>query len=129
MVAISWAFLVGAGGNAGPNDFREVKVKLDKETGCGSYFGDATVFTVRLKEGAYLGVQMVTIGQDGFAEAFDQEERTPSLDVPEVDGPPHQSWFGPLPATKDYKVMYSPRASFGSKALVTICGRTTAPET
>lgn len=125
-----------AGGNAGPNDFREIRIKLDPNSGCWSYLGDATVFTGKFKAGAYLGVQMVTIGQDGFPEPFDQEERSISLGgivkeggnpLPEISGPSGQAWFGPLPATKDYSFMFSPRASFGTKALVTICGSKTAP--
>lgn len=123
-VAGCWTGIAGAGGNAGPNDFVEQRFKLDAGTGCWSYLGDATVFTGRLKAGAYLGVQMITIGRDGFPEPFDREERTPSLDAPEAEGPQHQSWFGPLPETKDYQIMFAPRASFGTKALVTICGRT-----
>lgn len=123
----SWASIAGAGGNAGPHDFVEQRFRLDAETGCWSYLGKATVFTGRLKAGAYVGIQMVTVGPDGFPVPFDQEERMPGLDVPPVDGPPHQSWYGPLPATKDYMFMYAPRAAFGSTALVTICGRTSPP--
>lgn len=36
---------------------------------------------------------------DGFPVAFEQEERMPGLDVPEVKGPAHQNWYGPLPAS------------------------------
>jgi hypothetical protein len=124
----SWAGIsVAQEGNAGPHDFVEQRFKLDTGTGCWSHLGKATVFTGHFKAGAYIGIQMVTIGQDGFPVPFDQEERMPGLDAPEVDGPPHQSWYGPLPSTKDYSFMYAPRAAFGSTALVTICGRTTAP--
>jgi hypothetical protein len=124
---VCWAGVAGAGGNAGPHDFVEQRFKLGRDSGCWSYLGEATVFTGRLKAGAYVGIQMVTIGRNGFPEGFDREERMPGLDVAQVDGPAHQSWFGPLPATKDYSFMFAPRASFGSTALVTICGRAILP--
>jgi hypothetical protein len=124
----TWASIAGAGGNAGPHDWVEQHFKLDAETGCWHAVSAATVFTGRLRAGAYVGIQMVTIGPDGFPVTPDQEERSPALDAPVVPGPAGQSWFGPLPATKDYAFMFSPRASFGSAALVTICGRTAAPQ-
>ncbi|CDX21341.1 exported hypothetical protein [Mesorhizobium plurifarium] len=124
--------LLAQEGNGGPHDFVVQRFKLGAKSGCWNYVGDATVFTGRLRAGAYVGIQMVTIGQDGFPEPFDQEERTPSLDVPEVDSSTPRNWlgkawFGPLPATKDYSFMFIPRASFGTTALVTICGRSTVP--
>lgn len=124
---VGWSGIAAAAGNAGPDDFVEQRFKLDAGTGCWHYVGAATVFTGRLKAGAYVGIQMVTLGADGFPVPFDQEERTPALDAPEAGGPDHQIWYGPLPATKDYSVMFSPRSAFGSTALVTICGRTGAP--
>lgn len=133
LAIIGWAGLAAAQeGNAGPHDFVVQRFKLEAHSGCWNYVGSATVFTGRLKAGAYVGIQMVTIGQDGFPEPFDQEERTPALDVPEVDSATPRNWmgkawFGPLPATKDYSFMFTPHASFGSTALVTICGRAAAP--
>jgi hypothetical protein len=106
----------------------EQHFKLDADTSCWLSVSNAAVFTGCLRAGAYIGVQMVTIGRDGFPVAPADEERTPALEVPSVQGPPGQSWFGPLPATKDYSFMFSPRSSFGSTALVTVCGRMTAPQ-
>jgi hypothetical protein len=128
-LAGSWAGMAEAAGNRGPDDWREVRVMLSPDSGCWSYLGDVTVFTGRFKEGAYLGIQMVTIGPDGFPEPFDEDERVPGLEVPLVAGGLGvPSWFGPLPATKDYSFTFYPRSSFGSTALVTICGRISPPE-
>ncbi|MER8606601.1 hypothetical protein NKH48_23250 [Mesorhizobium sp. M1233] len=119
------ATLAMAAGNGAPGELIEVRVRLSSDTGCWFYFGDATIFTGKFKKGAYIGVSMVTIGRDGFPEAPDQEERSPVLDAPELSGgPANRHWFGPLAASKDYQIMFSPRASFGSTALVTVCGRT-----
>jgi hypothetical protein len=115
-------------GKAAKSELLEVAVKLRSQVGCWHYFGDASVYVGTFKEGTYIGVSMVTIGPQGFPEPSDKEERTPVLDAPEFKGGVSaQRWFGPMPATKEYKIRYSPLASIGTSALVVVCAQSVPP--
>jgi hypothetical protein len=110
------------------SELLEVPVKLHSKEGCWYYFGDASGYVGTFNKGAYIGVSMVTIGPQGFPEPSDKEERTPVLDAPEFKGGVSaQKWFGPMPATKEYKIRYSPLASIGTSALVVVCGQSVPP--
>lgn len=89
--------------------------KLDAETGCYTYTGTAGEFTGRFKAGAYVSVLM------------DDPERIPVLDAPEYKTNGPASWFGPLPKTGSYSIVFTPAYLIGTKGTVEICGRTTPP--
>ncbi|WJR67099.1 hypothetical protein QTA58_23455 [Neorhizobium sp. CSC1952] len=89
--------------------------RLDPATGCFRYSGTAAEFVGRLRRGAYVSVTM------------DDPERIPVMDAPEFRAPGGLSWFGPLPATRDYSIMYTPAMRIGTPAKVVICGTTSPP--
>lgn len=89
--------------------------KLDPETGCFDYTGPAVEFTGRFRAGSYVGVTM------------DDPERIPAMDAPEHKTPGSVSWFGPLPESRTYGIMFAPSYLHGSRGHVVICGRTAPP--
>ncbi|PDT38158.1 hypothetical protein CO671_01810 [Rhizobium sp. M10] len=89
--------------------------KLDAGTGCFNYTGSAGMFVGQFKRGAYVSVLM------------DNPERIPVLDAPDYKTNGPASWFGPLPKSGSYTIMFMPRYLHGSPGTVEICGRTTPP--
>ncbi|MFK0207718.1 hypothetical protein [Agrobacterium sp. NPDC090283] len=89
--------------------------KLDTETGCFDYTGTAAVFDGRFKRGAYVSVTM------------DDPARIPAMDAPEYKTSEPGFWFGPLPKTGSYSIMFMPGYLHGTPGTVLICGRTFAP--
>lgn len=89
--------------------------RLNPETGCFLYSGTAAEFVGRFRRGAYVSVTM------------DDPERIPVMDAPEFKAPGSLSWFGPLPATRDYSIMYTPAMLIGTPGKVVICGTTLPP--
>lgn len=109
----------------------DVGVKLSPNDGCWRYSGDAISFHGKFRKGAYLGVTMATIDEaTGLPVPDAQEGRVPVIDedVPTVQQTAGRAWFGPLPESRQYTIMFSPRAEWGTNALVTVCGRTSAPQ-
>lgn len=89
--------------------------KLEAETGCFNYTGTAAMFVGQFRRGAYVSVLM------------DNPERIPVLDAPDYKTSGPASWFGPLPQSGSYAIMFMPRYLHGSTGTVEICGRTTPP--
>ncbi|WP_143748913.1 hypothetical protein [Mesorhizobium sophorae] len=73
-------------------------------------------------------MSMITIGQDGLPTPTADEDRTPAMDLPEWKSVSPYFWFGPAASSRDYSITFSPRAAWGSSAIVTICGRQSSPE-
>lgn len=104
------------------------RFKLGQSDGCFRYIGDAVQFVGRLKAGSYIGVSMITIGRDGMPTPAADEDRTPAMDLPAWSSASPYFWFGPATSSRDYSISFSPRAFWGSSAIVTICGRQSPPE-
>lgn len=103
------------------------RFKLGQSDGCFRYIGDAVEFVGRFKAGSYIGVSMITIGRDGMPTPAADEDRTPAMDLPAWTSPSPYFWFGPATSSRDYSITFSPRAVWGSTAIVTICGRQSPP--
>ncbi|BCG83431.1 hypothetical protein [Mesorhizobium sp. 113-3-3] len=104
------------------------RFKLGQSDGCFRYIGDAVEFIGRFKAGSYVGVSMITVGRDGLPTPAADEDRSPAMDLPEWKSASPYFWFGPAPSSRDYSITFSPRAAWGSSAIVTICGRQSPPE-
>ncbi|OWK21380.1 hypothetical protein AJ88_22900 [Mesorhizobium amorphae CCBAU 01583] len=104
------------------------RFKLGQSDGCFRYIGDAVEFVARFKAGSYVGVSMITIGKDGLPTPATDEDRSPAMDLPEWKSASPYFWFGPATSSRDYSITFSPRAAWGSSAIVTICGRQSPPE-
>ncbi|WP_454700903.1 hypothetical protein [Agrobacterium burrii] len=90
-------------------------VRLDPGSGCFRYQGTAAEFVGRFRRGSYVTVTM------------DDPERIPFMDAPEYIAPGSLTWYGPLPASRDYSIGFMPALLFGSPGKVVICGTTTPP--
>jgi hypothetical protein len=104
------------------------RFKLDQSDGCFHYVGDAVEFIGRFKARSYIGISMISIGRDGLPTPAVDEDRAPSMDLPDWKSASPYFWFGPTPRTQDFSIMFSPRSAWGSSAFVTICGRQSPPE-
>ncbi|MER9489682.1 hypothetical protein NKI50_27550 [Mesorhizobium sp. M0563] len=111
-----------------PQPVPRQRFKLGQSDGCFRYIGDAVEFVGRFKAGSYIGVSMITIGQDGMPTPPADEDRTPAMDLPVWTSPSPYLWFGPTTSSRDYSITFSPRAFWGNSAIVTICGRQSPPE-
>ncbi|WP_142781073.1 hypothetical protein [Agrobacterium sp. T29] len=89
--------------------------RLDAETGCYLYEGRAAEFVGSLKRGSYVSVTM------------DDPERIPIMDAPEFKSNNKAAWFGPLPESRAYTIVFVPAMLIGTPGNVVICGRTFAP--
>ncbi len=101
--------------------------RLDPESGCYSYTGDAVEFTGRFRTGSYVGVTMRTLDAKGEPVPPSEEMRTPPMDALIATGSGPETWFGPLAMGGTHTITFMPRAMFGSTAHVVICGRVHPP--
>lgn len=90
--------------------------KLDPESGCFRYTGNALEFVGRFKAGAYVHVTM------------DNPERIPVMNAPEYKASGPGVWYGPLDKTGAYSITFYPSFTHGSVDSVSICGRVRAPD-
>lgn len=109
-----------------PPEMRQA-FRLDSESGCYSYTGDAVEFTGTFRTGSYVSVTMRTLDASGKPVPSAEEMRTPSMDAPVVKGDGPEMWFGPLATGGSQTITFMPRAMFGSTAHVVICGRIHPP--
>jgi hypothetical protein len=110
-----------------PQPIPTQKFRLARTDGCFRYIGDAVEFVGHFRAGSYIGVSMITIGPDGFPTPAADEQRAPAMDLPEWKSASPSFWFGPTAVSRNYSIMFVPRAAWGSSAIVTICGRQTPP--
>lgn len=101
--------------------------RLDPESGCYRYTGDAVEFTGMFRKGSYVSVTMRTLDDKGQQLPEAEENRTPVMDAPIVDSETPETWFGPLATGGNHTITFIPRAMFGSSAEVVICGRVHPP--
>lgn len=100
--------------------------RLHPETGCFNYVGDAVTFVGRFRAGAYVSVLMEMV-DDPTDMIPPGESRIPSMDAPWLPSSGPESWFGPLSRGGEHSITFVPRAFHGTTAIVTICGRMSAP--
>lgn len=109
-----------------PPELRQV-FRLDPESGCYRYTGDAAEFIGTFRKGSYVSVLMRTLDETGQPVPAAEETRTPGMDAPIVDTDTPETWFGPLVRGGSHGISFMPRAAFGSSAEVVICGRVHPP--
>lgn len=109
-----------------PPELRQA-FKIDPESGCYRYTGDAVEFIGTFRKGSYVGVTMRTLDDKGQPVPQVEEMRTPVMDAPIVEDQTQGMWFGPLAMGGTHTITFMPRAAFGSTAEVVICGRVHPP--